>query len=198
MLEGPDVITPKQVDSPSEKRLGTERDGLSVLLGDKRMQCPDLATKKLILELLLVSGAFKPQTFDAVMTTTPTPTLTVENAREHIDQLTLVEMKTTRASIRNASLNAFFFGATDNEFQMAKALKSKYVFAFVVLNDTNDYGRPFFVLLTLEQLQARTRTSRIQYQINFRNDMPDHDPALPHSGLGFETGSRAELASEEL
>lgn len=170
--------------SASTKRLGTESDGLSVLLEDRRMQALDLPTKKRILELLMVSGAFKPQTFDAVMTSTPAPKLNVGNVAEHLDTLTLVEMKTTRAPIRNTSLNSFFFGATDNEFQMAKALKGKYVFAFVVINDANDFGRPFFVLLTLEQLQARTRTSRIQYQINFRNDMPPHDPALPDSGVG--------------
>ena len=148
------------------------------------MQALDLSTKKRILELLMVSGAFKPQTFDAVMTAAPSPPLTVENVEDHIESLTLVEMKTTRAPIRNAALNSFFFGATDNEFQMAKALKSKYVFAFVVINDDNEYGRPFFVLLSLEKLQARTRTSRIQYQINFRSDMPTEDPALPHSGIG--------------
>ena len=90
------------------------------------MQALDLGTKKRILELLMVSGAFKPQTFDAVMTPLPAPPLTVANIEEHIDTLTLVEMKTTRASIRNAAFNSFFFGATDNEFQMAKALKYKY------------------------------------------------------------------------
>lgn len=184
MLEEPLSSPREEIASASEKRLGTERDGLSILLEDARMQCPDLVTKKHILELLHVSGAFKPQTFDAVMTSAPAPELSLGNIREHIHQITLVEMKTTRAAIRNSSLNGFFFGATDNEFQMAKALKSKYVFAFVVLNDTNDYGKPFFVLLSLEQLHARTRTSRIQYQINFRNDMPHDDPALPHSGMG--------------
>jgi predicted LPLAT superfamily acyltransferase len=185
MLDEPEILlTPEPEASASSKRLGTEIDGLSVLLEDKRMQALDLSTKKRILELLMVSGAFKPQTFDAVMTTAPAPPLTVDNVEEHLESLTLVEMKTTRAPIKNAALNSFFFGATDNEFQMAKALKSKYVFAFVVINDTNEYGRPFFVLLTLEQLQARTRTSRIQYQINFRSDMPAEDPALPHAGLG--------------
>jgi predicted LPLAT superfamily acyltransferase len=185
VLEEPEII-PGPVDEPSAsaKRLGTEIDGLSVLLKDTRMQALNLLTKKRILELLMVSGAFKPQTFDAVMTTAPVPPLTVENVEEHIGSLTLVEMKTTRAPIRNAALNSFFFGATDNEFQMAKALKSKYVFAFVVINETNDYGRPFFVLLTLEQLQARTRTSRIQYQINFRSDMPPDDSAFPSAGTG--------------
>ena len=184
MLEKPEIHPSAEPDeSPSSKRLGTEIDGLSVLLEDKRMQALDLSTKKRILELLMVSGAFKPQTFDAVMTTVPSPALTVNNIEEYFGTLTLVEMKTTRAPIKNAALNSFFFGATDNEFQMAKALKSKYVFAFVVINDGNEYGRPFFVLLTLEQLQARTRTSRIQYQINFRSDMPADDPALPNAGV---------------
>lgn len=184
-MDEPELLpAPEPELSPSEKRYGTETDGLSVLLEDKRMQALDLATKKRILELLMVSGAFKPQSFDAVMTNEPLPRLTIDNIDEHIDSVTLVEMKTTRSPIRNAALNNFFFGATDNEFQMAKALKSRYVFAFVVINDTNEYGRPFFVLLTLEQLQARTRNSRIQYQINFRNDMPLDDPALPNAGVG--------------
>lgn len=184
VLEGPDFLAADIDATASEKRLGTERDGLSVLLEDPRMQKPDLLTKKKILELLLGSGAFKAQTFDAIMTTVAAPPLTVGNVGDFIGQLTLVEMKTTRAPIKNAALNSFFFGATDNEFQMAKALKGRYVFAFVVLNDDNDFGRPFFVLLSLEQLQARTRTSRIQYQINFRSNMPTDDPALPHSGIG--------------
>ena len=170
--------------SASSKRLGTESDGLSLLLEDSRIQVLDLSTKKRILELFFVSGAFKPQTFDAVMTDEPAPPLTVENIEDHLDSLTLMEMKTTRAPIKNRTLNGFFFGATDNEFQMAKALKDRYVFAFVVLNDANDYGKPFFVLLTLEQLHARTRTSRIQYQINFRSDMPPEDPGLPDAGFG--------------
>lgn len=184
-MDDPDIIpAPEPILSASAKRYETETNGLSVLLEDKRMQALDLPTKRRILELLMVSGAFRPQTFDAVMTAAPAPPLTIDNIEDHMHHLTLVEMKTTRAAIRNAALNRFFFGATDNEFQMAKALKSKYVFAFVVINDANDYGRPFFVLLTLEQLQARTRSSRIQYQINFRNDMPLDDPALPHTGVG--------------
>lgn len=175
---------PELEPSASAKRLGTETDGLSVLLQDRRMQALDHRTKWRILELLVVSGAFKPQSFDAVMTTVPSPPLTEQNIEQYMDQLTLVEMKTTKKAIKDAALNGFFFGATDNEFQMAKALKSKYVFAFVVINEENVYGRPFFVLLTLEQLHARTHASRVQYQINFRNNMPADDPALPNAGVG--------------
>lgn len=185
MLDEPEFLPAlEREESASAKRLGTEKDGIPILLEDKRMQVLDLVTKKRILELFMVSGAFKPQSFDAVMTAEPAPPLTVENIEEHFHQLTLVEMKTTRKPIKNAALNSFFFGATDNEFQMAKALKNRYVFAFVVINEVNDYGSPFFVLLTLEQVHARTHASRVQYQINFRSNMPADDPALPNAGVG--------------
>lgn len=183
MLEGPEVPA-TDTETPSQKRLGTEKRGLEVLLTDPRMHNVDLPTKKEILRLLYVSGAFKPQSFDAVMTSEPVPQLTADTVAEHIENLKLVEMKTTQAPIRDAALGGFFFGATDNEFQMAKALKDRYLFAFVVLGSDNDYGRPFFVLLTLEQLHARTRTSRIQYQINFRTDMTFDETLFPNSGLG--------------
>ncbi len=126
-------------ESASARRLGTESDGLSLLLQDRHMQVVDLATKKRILQLLYVSGAFKPQTFDPVMTKEPAPRLGVSNIDEYLDSLTLVEIKTTRASIKDRALNGFFFGATDNEFQMAKALRDRYVFAFVVLSPENVY-----------------------------------------------------------
>ena len=185
MLDEPELLpAPELEESASSKRLGTEKDGIPILLEDKRMQVLDLSTKKRILELFMVSGAFKPQSFDAVMTMEPAPPLTVDNIDEHFHQLTLVEMKTTRKAIKDAGLSGFFFGATDNEFQMAKALKNRYVFAFVVINDNNDYKRPFFVLLTLEQLHARTHASRVQYQINFRSNMPADDSALPNAGVG--------------
>lgn len=183
MLDPPEDIVATEL-TPSQKRLGTESGGLDILLEDARMQVPDLSTKKEILRRLYVSGAFKPQTFDAVMTPEPAAPLTTDNVDAHIHALKLVEMKTTRAPIRNAALNGFFFGATDSEFQMAKALRDRYVFAFVVLNEKNDYRRPFFVLLTLQQLQARTRTSRIQYQINFRSDMQEDETRWPNSGRG--------------
>ncbi len=85
MLDEPKIFPVTESEaSASGKRLGTESDGLSVLLEDKRMQALDLSTKKRILELLMVSGAFKPQTFDAVMTQQPVPPLTGDNIEDHI------------------------------------------------------------------------------------------------------------------
>ena len=46
--------------------------------------------------------------------------------------LRLIEMKTTKKAIQNASLHGFFFGATEREYDMARALGDRYLFAFIV------------------------------------------------------------------
>jgi len=150
---------------------GTEREGISLLLRDTRFQLVTLATKRRILELIGISGAFGIQTFDLVMTEAAIPPITVETVDEHFPTLTLVEMKTTKKAITDKALGGFFFGATEREYAMAKALGPRYCFAFVVLNETNVFGRPFAVLLTLEEVEQRTKARRLQYQVNFRTDI---------------------------
>jgi hypothetical protein len=153
-----------------------ENSGLALLLQDGRFQAPDIKTKRRIIELLPVQGDFGIQTFDAVMSPDPAPTITAENVEELFPALRLIEMKTTRKSIKDGSLNGFFFGATEREYAMARALGDMYLFAFVVLSEENEYRRPFFVLLTLDEVERRTRAKRIQYQVNFRSDIvPDPD-----------------------
>lgn len=153
----------------------TEKLGLSVLLSDSRFQGVDLPTKRRILMLIseagLGSGLFGHQTFDAIMTHEPRPPITLANVDQYFDEMTLVEMKTTRKPIKGAALNSFFFGATERERAMAQALGDRYRFAFVVLNDNNEFGRPFAVLLSLEEVERRTREWRVQYQVSFRSDI---------------------------
>jgi hypothetical protein len=152
----------------------TEKDGASLLLRDPRFQLVDLVTKLRILELIGITGAFGTKTFDLVMTTTPAPPITLENVDEYFPTLTLVEMKTTKKAIVDQSLRGYFFGATEREYAMAEALGSRYCFAFVVLNQANTFGKPFAVLLTLADVQQRTKQRRLQYQVNFRTDIrPD-------------------------
>ena len=150
---------------------GTENSGLALLLTDARFQSVDVPTKKRILELIGIEGAFGTQTFDAIVSDTPTERINADNVDDHFARLRLVEMKTTRKPIRNAALSGFFFGATQREYDMAAALGDKYLFAFVVLNSDNDYERPFAVLLSLEEVEARTRSKRVQFQVNFRSDI---------------------------
>jgi hypothetical protein len=170
----PESLESKFTKSGTNKR--TENSGLAFLLADRRIQWVDTPTKRRILELIGVIGAFGTQTFDAVMTNDIRGPITVSNIDEAFPQLRLIEMKTTRKPIRNSQLNGFFFGATEREYEMAKALGNRYLFAFVVLNSQNDYGRPFAVLLPLEEVERRTRSRRTQFQVNFRSDLKDLSP----------------------
>jgi hypothetical protein len=166
---------------------GTENSGLALLLTDARFQSLDVPTKKRILELIGIEGAFGTQTFDAIVSDSPTGRISVDNVDDHFSQLRLVEMKTTRKPIRSAALSGFFFGATQREYDMAAALGDKYLFAFVVLNSDNDYGRPFAVLLSLEEVEARTRSKRVQFQVNFRSDIVAS--AMPETLIVFQPES---------
>jgi hypothetical protein len=150
---------------------GTEKSGLSILLRDPRFQVVDTPTKRRIIESIGASATFGIQTFDLVMTPEPRPPISLVTVDELFQELTMVEMKVTKKPIRNEALNGFFFGATERERAMATALGDKYRFAFVVLSESNDYGRPFAVLLGLADVERRTRPWRVQYQVNFRTDL---------------------------
>lgn len=129
-------------------------------------QRPDAKTRKKILELLGL-GAFSSRAFDLVRTTTPVPPLTPSNVQDCLDAISLVEVKATKAAIEDDNLHGFFFGATDNEYRLAAKLGNRYQFGFVVLSPKGDRA-PFFVLLTLDEVEKRTRTKRIQYQVNLK------------------------------
>ncbi len=94
------------------------------------------------------------------------PVITEINIHEYLGCITLVEMKTTKKPIKGPSLAGFFFGATQREYDLAQKLGSKFLFAFVVLNSSNVFGKPFATLLSLNELEVRTRSKRIQYQVN--------------------------------
>ena len=147
----------------------TEKSGLSILLRDPRFQMVDTATKRRIIESIGVTATFGIQTFDLVMTPEPRPPITLATLESLFQELTMVEMKVTKKPIKNEALNGFFFGATERERAMATALGEKYRFAFVVLTDENEYGRPFAVLLTLDELERRTRPWRVQYQVELQD-----------------------------
>ena len=88
------------------------------------------------------------------MTPVPEPAINAANVEGVFEQLTLVEMKVTKKPIRDETLNGFFFGATERERAMATKLGDKYCFAFVVLSDQNTHGKPFAVLLSLQELSV--------------------------------------------
>lgn len=154
-----------------------EKAGLQdVLLKDSRFQAPTTETKKAILKSLGLGDTklYGPQSFDAIMLPQATEAIDETNLPRHLDQIILVEMKTTKKPIKDAGLAGFFFGATQREYDLAAKLGEKFRFAFVVLNSANAYGKPFAVLLTLPELEHRTRSKRIQYQVNLWNAKDAH------------------------
>ncbi len=156
----------------SRRNRTVEKAGLKdVLLRDKRFHAPTTETKKAILKALGLGDTklYGPQSFDAIMLPQPSELIDQTTLLRHLEQIVLVEMKTTKKPIKDAGLAGFFFGATQREYDLAAKLGDKFRFAFVVLNSTNAYGKPFAVLLTLEELDYRTRTQRIQYQVNLWN-----------------------------
>lgn len=87
--------------------------------------------------------------------------LSLEAIETHIDEITIVELKCTRAFLPN-NPKGFFFGATQNEFDFGARLGDKFRFGFVCLNPES----PSHALLSVPELEAIMRTKRIQYQIN--------------------------------
>lgn len=149
-----------------------EKAGLKdVLLKDRRFQAPTTETKKAILKALGLGDTkfYGPQSFDAIMLPQPTELIDETTLPRHLEEIVLIEMKTTKKPIKDAALAGFFFGATQREYDLATKLAEKFRFAFVVLNSANAYGKPFAVLLTLKELELRTRNKRIQYQVNLWN-----------------------------
>ena len=156
----------------SKRNRIVEKAGLKdVLLRDKRFQAPTTETKKAILKALGLGDTklYGPQSFDAIMLPQPTEVIDVTTLPRYLEQIVLVEMKTTKKPIKDAGLAGFFFGATQREYDLATKLGEKFRFAFVVLNSSNTFGKPFGVLLTLPELDHRTRSKRIQYQVNLWN-----------------------------
>ena len=156
----------------SKRNRIVEKAGLQdVLLKDLRFQAPTTETKKAILKGLGLGDTklYGPQSFDAIMLPQPTEPIDGSTLPRYLDQIILVEMKTTKKPIKDAGLAGFFFGATQREYDLAAKLGDRFHFAFVVLNSANIYGKPFAVLLTLSELEHRTRTKRIQYQVNLWN-----------------------------
>jgi hypothetical protein len=118
------------------------------------------------------------------MTEQPEEALSLSSLPQAMSGLTLIEMKTTAKPIKNTSLSGFFFGSSETQYTLATVAQHRLMWAFVVMNDDNDYGRPFFTLLSTDDVQRATRSRRIQFQVNFKTaDMPKASELrlpLPH------------------
>lgn len=142
------------------KNNATEKEGIDYLLSaDRHFIFPDKESRKKIIEALGLSRG-KSRTFDLLYSTKD-----IDNQREllvnGLDNITLIELKTTKKKLLN-NPQGFFFGATESEFELARKLGDKYKFCFVCLHSESKS----YKLLTLRELEALIKTKRTQYQIN--------------------------------
>jgi hypothetical protein len=80
---------------------------------------------------------------------------------EDAKNITLFELKTTEKRLPS-NPKGFFFGATQNEFDLAAILGDRYQFCFVSLHpDSLGYAT-----LSADEVNARALTKRVQFQIN--------------------------------
>lgn len=119
----------------------------------------DNANRKILMEFLGIESRFS-RAFDLIQIKGHS---SVEKAINLSDKssITLIELKTTKKELPN-NPKGFFFGATKNEFDLAKRMGDQYKFCFVTLHP-NTLG---YKLLTLEEMERIIRNKRIQYQIN--------------------------------
>lgn len=138
----------------------TEKEAIDYLLmQDRRFWVPEVASRKQILHALGVEPRLS-RAFDLVLVRDVVGSDS-ELLVTDVDSITLVELKTTRKRLPQMP-SGFFFGATQNEFDLAQQLEDRFRFCFVCLHeDTRGH-----CLLTLAELEPLIRTKRTQYQIN--------------------------------
>lgn len=138
----------------------SEKEAINYLLEtDRNFLNPDKESRKKILELLSIDRKYY-KAFDLILIPGFTNLQEIIEL-ENFDQITFIELKTTKKFLPNLP-KGFFFGATQNEFDFAELLGERFKFCFVSLHpDSLSYS-----LLTLTDLENIIRSKRIQYQIN--------------------------------
>jgi iron only hydrogenase large subunit-like protein len=141
----------------------SEKEAVQFLIdSDKNFINPDKDSRKLIMELLGIEKKFI-RAFDLVLIPGHTNIEKVIELNQS-SEIILVELKTTKKKLLN-NPRGFFFGATENEFDLARKFENKFRFCFVSLHPESKS----YKLLTLKELNEIIKTKRVQYQINLKN-----------------------------
>lgn len=141
----------------------TEREAINFLLNsDPRFIEPDKEGRKEILKKLGLESRFR-RAFDLILVEGHTNKEAAFDISDQ-DKTILVEIKSTKKKLTNNPYG-FFFGATENEFNLARKLGENYKFCFVCLHpETKNYA-----LLTAKELDELIKNKRTQFQINLKN-----------------------------
>lgn len=144
----------------TRKNNKTENEAIAYLLKcDSRFIHPDKEGRRRVMEVLGLKKSFS-RAFDVLLV----KGFTSKDSLAHLtgkEDITLVELKTTKKHLPN-NPSGFFFGATENEFKLAKLMGKRYKFCFISLHPESCSH----ALLSLQDLESRMKTKRVQYQIN--------------------------------
>ena len=138
----------------------SEKEAIEFLIkSDSKFISPDKTSRKKLLEVFKIDSKYA-RAFDLLLIPGHTNLEQIIEL-ESLENVTFVELKTTKKKLPNLP-KGFFFGATQSEFDLAEHLGDKYLFCFVSLHpESMKYS-----LLSLYELNKIIRTKRIQYQIN--------------------------------
>jgi hypothetical protein len=138
----------------------SEKEAIDFLMkSDSKFISPDKTSRKKLLEVFKIDPKYA-RAFDLLLIPGHTNLEEVIEL-ESLENVTFVELKTTKKKLPNLP-KGFFFGATQSEFDVAELLGEKYLFCFVSLHpETMNYA-----LMSLNELNKIIRTKRVQFQIN--------------------------------
>ncbi len=138
----------------------TEKQAIDYLLSiDKRFLLPTKEGRKQLLDILDLDKKYS-RTFDLFILPGHTSD-EQEITFKDVKKVTLIELKTTQKYLPN-NPKGFFFGATQNEFDLTEQLGEQYKFCFVSLHPES-LG---YSLVTAVELEDKVINKRVQYQIN--------------------------------
>lgn len=139
----------------------TEKEGLAYLLAaEPEWFLPDTAGRRHVLEVFGLDKKFS-RAFDLVWVKGRKREDDKQAVLAQTDDVVFIELKTTKKRLLKHPAG-FFFGATENEFNFAKALGDRFKFCFLCLHPESTRH----VLLSAKELEPLIKTRRIQYQIN--------------------------------
>jgi hypothetical protein len=140
----------------------TEKQAIDFLLSNnKNFLLPSKEGRKEVVKKLGLDSMYS-RTFDLILIDGHTNQEDVIEITD-TDQIVLVEIKSTMKFLPNLPYG-FFFGATENEFNLAVKLQNNFKFCFVSLHE-NSMG---YKLLDLNELNAVIKNKRTQFQINLK------------------------------
>ena len=141
----------------------TEKEALTLLLAEREdLLIPDAKGRKAIVEALGIDLRYR-RTFDLVRI----PGHRFGESQVEIQDpssITLFEIKSTKKPLPDFP-KGFFFGATENEFDLARQLGPQFQFCFVSLHPQQPAARRV-AYLSLPELEKLIRTKRTQFQVN--------------------------------